>query len=120
MVSMAGGSATFYALDNLRDRGIFYIHPQTEIYEGMIVGEHCKENDIVINLAREKKLNNIRSSTKEAFVKLLPPRVFGVEDALEYIADDEYAEITPGHVRMRKIVRGEKERRKQERQRARV
>jgi GTP-binding protein len=115
LVSMAQGMSTFYALDSLRDRGTFFVHPQTEIYDGMIIGENCKEGDLVVNLSREKKLSNVRSSTKETFVKLLPPRIFSVEDALEYIADDELVEITPDAVRLRKAIRNEKDRRRLER-----
>ncbi len=120
LISMSAGKATAYSLDNLKDRGTFFINSQTEIYEGMIVGEHSKENDLVVNLAREKKLNNIRSSTKEAFTKLQAPRHFGIEEALEYIAVDEIAEITPNHVRMRKQFRNEKDRRRVEREKAKV
>ncbi|MEM7201231.1 MAG: translational GTPase TypA [Planctomycetota bacterium] len=112
MVAMATGPATFYALDNLRDRGIFFVQPQAEVYEGMIVGEHCKEGDIVVNLSREKKLTNIRSSTKESFVKLPPPRLFGIEEALEYLGDDELVEVTPTAVRLRKMKLKEKDRRR--------
>ncbi len=112
LVSMTNGPATFYALDSLRDRGTFFVTPATETYEGMIVGENCKEGDLVVNLAREKKLTNVRSSTKETFVKLLPPRIFTVEDGLEYIAEDELVEITPKSVRLRKIWLKEKERRR--------
>ena len=119
MVNSTPGRATSYALDGLRDRGTFFVTSQTEIYEGMIVGEHCKENDIVVNLSKEKKLNNIRSSTKESFVKLLSPRIFGVEEALEFIAEDEYAEITPNHVRLRKIHLREKDRKRENRDRER-
>ncbi len=115
LVSMAQGMSTFYALDSLRDRGTFFVHPQTEIYDGMIIGENNKEGDLVVNLSREKKLTNVRSSTKETFVKLLPPRIFTVEDGLEYIADDELLEITPDAVRLRKAVRNEKDRRRVER-----
>ena len=118
LVSMAGGKSTFYSLNELRDRGSFFVEPATELYEGMVIGEHCKEGDLVVNLSREKKLTNIRSSTKESFVKLQPPRLFGIEEALEYIADDELVEITPTSVRLRKIVRNEKDRRRAERERA--
>ena len=112
LVSMSAGKATFYSIDSLRDRGSFFVLPQTDIYEGMIVGEHCKENDLVVNLAREKKLTNIRSSTKESFVKIAPPRIFGVEEALEYVGEDEYVEITPQHVRLRKVHLKENDRRR--------
>ena len=115
LVSMAAGKATFYSIDSLRDRGTFFVPPQTEVYEGMVVGEHCRDNDLVVNLAREKKLTNVRSSTKETFVKLSPPRVFGVEDALEYVGDDEYAEMTPKSVRLRKILLKETDRRREDR-----
>ena len=115
LVSMATGQSTFYAIDALRDRGTFFVHPQTETFEGMIVGENCKEGDLVVNLAREKKLSNVRAASKETFVKLLPPRIFSVEDALEYIAEDELVEITPDAVRLRKAMRNEKDRKRVER-----
>ncbi|MEO0478245.1 MAG: translational GTPase TypA [Planctomycetota bacterium] len=115
LVSMAPGKATFYSLDALRDRGTFFVNPADEIYEGMVVGEHCKDNDLVVNLSKEKKLNNIRSSTKEAFVKLMPPRIFVVEDGLEYVGEDEYLEVTPNHVRLRKIHLREADRRRLDR-----
>jgi GTP-binding protein len=83
----------------------------------MIVGEHCKENDLVVNLGREKKATNIRSSTKEAFVKLAPPRTFGIEDALEYVAEDELVEVTAKNVRLRKRHLKETDRKRLERQR---
>ena len=115
MVSMATGRATAYSLDNLRDRGTFFVNSQTQTYEGMIVGEHCKEGDIVCNVSREKKLTNVRSSTKDTFVKLLPPRIFGVESALEYVSDGELVEITPDNIRLRKKHLKEKDRRREER-----
>ena len=120
MVSMAGGKATFYSLDALRDRGSFFVPPNTDVYEGMVVGEHCKEGDIVVNLAREKKLTNVRSSTKETFVKLPPPRVLGVEDGLEYVAEDELVEVTPESIRLRKIWLNEKDRRRSDKKPATV
>jgi GTP-binding protein len=113
LVSMAPGKATFYSLDALRDRGIFFVHPQTDIYEGMVVGENCRDGDLVVNLAREKKLTNVRSSTKESFVKLLPPRVMSLEDALEYVAEDELVEVTPSHIRLRKRKLKEKDRKRE-------
>jgi GTP-binding protein len=117
LISMAGGSATFYALDGLRDRGVFFVPEGTEVYEGMVVGEHCKDNDLCVNLSREKKATNVRSSTKETFVKMPPPRAFGVEDALEYVGEDEYVEITPKAVRMRKVYLRESDRKRNDRQR---
>lgn len=115
LVSMAPGKATFHALDALRDRGTFFVNPTDDVYEGMVVGEHCKDNDLVVNLSKEKKLNNIRSSTKEAFVKLMPPRLFGVEDGLEYVGEDEYLEVTPHKIRLRKTHLREADRRRNDR-----
>ena len=109
-VELVGGQPE--AIDALRDRGSFFVHPQTEVYEGMIVGEHCRDNDIVCNLAKEKKLTNVRSSTKESFVKLPPPRIMGIEEALEYVGDDELVEITPSTVRLRKRLLKEKDRKR--------
>jgi GTP-binding protein len=117
LISMAGGSVTFYALDGLRDRGTFFVPEGTEVYEGMVVGENCKDNDLCVNLSREKKATNVRSSTKETFVKMPPPRVFGVEDSLEYVAEDELIEITPKSIRMRKLYLKEADRKRHGRQR---
>ena len=112
LISMASGTCTFYALENLRDRGTFFVPEGTALYEGMVIGENCKENDLVVNLGREKKATNIRSSTKEAFVKLPPPREFGIEDALEYVGEDELVEITANDVRLRKLYLKETERKR--------
>ncbi len=115
MVSMAQGQTTFYAMDGLRDRGSFFVAEGQEVYEGMLVGEHCKDNDLVINAVREKKATNVRSSTKETFVKLPPPRSFGVEDALEYVGEDELVEITAKTIRMRKLYLKETDRKRYDR-----
>lgn len=117
LVSMAQGQATFYALDGLRDRGSFFVPEGAEVYEGMLVGEHCKDNDLVVNVVREKKATNVRSSTKETFVKLPPPRSFNVEDALEYVGEDELVEITAKAVRLRKVHLRESDRKRNERSR---
>ena len=115
LVSMAQGQTTFYAMDGLRDRGTFFVPEGAEVYEGMLVGEHCKDNDLVVNVVREKKATNVRSSTKETFVKLPPPRSFNVEDALEYVGDDELVEITAKSVRLRKFFLKETDRKRNER-----
>ncbi len=115
LVSMAQGNTTFYALDGLRDRGVFFVPEGAEVYEGMVVGENCKDNDLVVNVVREKKATNVRSSTKETFVKMPPPRVFGVEDALEYVGEDELVEITAKTVRLRKAYLKETDRKRSER-----
>ena len=115
LVSMSNGSVTFYSLDNLRDRGTFFVPDGETVYEGQVVGEHCKDNDLVVNVVREKAKTNIRSSTKEAFVKLPPPRTFNVEDALEYVGDDELVEITSTSVRLRKVFLRETDRKRRDR-----
>ncbi|MFO0279225.1 MAG: translational GTPase TypA [Planctomycetota bacterium] len=115
LVSMAQGQTTFYAMDGLRDRGSFFVAEGAEVYEGMLVGEHCKDNDLVVNCVREKKATNVRSSTKETFVKLPPPRQFSVEDALEYVGEDELVEVTAKSVRLRKFHLKETDRKRSER-----
>ena len=112
LVAMATGPATAYSLDNLKDRGEFFLEPGTQVYEGMIVGEHCKEKDIVVNICREKKLTNVRSSTKETFTRVTSPRLFTLEEALEYIDEDELVELTPKSIRLRKMLLGEKSRKR--------
>ncbi len=114
-VSMADGETTAFALFTLKDRGPMFIKPGDRVYEGMIVGEHCKENDIVVNTARKKHLTNIRAAGADEKIILPPPRVFSVEEALEYIDDDELAEVTPRSVRLRKKVLAFKERKRTER-----
>ena len=120
LISMSPGKATAHSLDALKDRGTFFTPPQTEIYEGMIVGENCKDNDLVVNLAKEKQLNNIRSSTKESFTKLQANRILGLEDALEYVGEDELVEVTPNHIRLRKRVLKETDRKRDSRRNAKV
>ena len=115
MVSAATGPSTGYAIEQLRDRGTFFLHPGADVYAGMVVGEHCKDNDIVVNLCRGKKLNNIRSSTKESFTKILAPRLLSLEEALEYAADDELVELTPATIRLRKRLLNEKDRKRADR-----
>lgn len=102
LVSMEKGVSTAYALDNLQDRGIIFIDPGVEVYEGMVVGEHSRENDLVVNVCKGKKLTNVRASGSDDAVKLSPPRLFSLEQALEYISEDELLEVTPENLRMRK------------------
>ncbi len=111
LISMANGEATAYALDGLQDRGIMFIKPGDRVYEGMIVGEHCEQNDITVNIIRAKKATNIRCATAEKGIKLPPPREFSLEMALEYIEDDELVEITPKTFRLRKKLLTENDRR---------
>lgn len=102
MISMTTEKAVAYALGTLQERGQLFVEPGTECYEGMIVGERSKPGDMVVNIARTKNLGNQRSSTADISVQLVPPRTFSLEEALEYIADDELVEITPKHIRLRK------------------
>ncbi len=112
LVAMEGGTAYAYAIDKLQDRGRFFIFPQEEVYGGQVVGEHTKEKDLVINVTKSKKLTNMRASGADDKVKIVPPIVFSLEEALEYIKADEYVEITPNHIRMRKIILDELERKR--------
>ena len=117
MVSTETGKATAYALEGLQDRGVLFVAPMEPIYEGEIVAEHCRDNDLPVNAAREKKLTNIRSSTAEIKTVLKPPRRFELEAALEYIEDDELVDVTPKSVRLRKALLKESDRKKADRQR---
>jgi len=115
MVSSERGQAIPYALFNLKDRGPMFVSPGEPVYEGMIVGEHCKEDDITVNLCREKKLTNVRASGSDKNILLSPPRLMSIEEALEYIEEDELLEITPKATRLRKRLLNAKLRRKKRR-----
>ncbi len=115
LVSMAHGKAIAYALDGLQQRAELFIAPGDVVYEGMIVGENSRENDLVVNPTKEKKLTNIRAAGSDENILLKPPRKMSLEAALEYIEDDEYVEVTPSQIRLRKIVLQEAERRRQNR-----
>ena len=113
-VSSEHGKAVGYALFNLKDRGVFFISPQVAVYKGMIVGEHCKDNDLDVNVCKEKKLTNMRSSGNDKKLFLAPPRVYSLEEALEYIEEDELVEVTPKSIRLRKIALAAKSRKRRE------
>ena len=102
LISMDAGTSVGYSLNNLQPRGILFIAPGVDVYEGMIVGEHSRENDLVVNVCKGKKLTNTRSSGNDDALKLAPPKEFTLELALEYIEDDELVEITPKNIRLRK------------------
>ena len=112
IIAMETGTAYAYALNNLQSRGRFFIAPGDEVYAGQVVGEHTKDNDLVVNVTKSKKLTNMRASGSDEKVSLAPPTVFSLEDALEYIKADEYVEITPNSMRMRKIILDELERKR--------
>jgi GTP-binding protein len=114
LISMNNGTATPYAIDKLQDRGVFFIDPNEEVYTGMVVGEHNRQNDIVVNLQNAKKLTNMRASGSDDNVKIAPKIQFSLEEAMEYIQKDEYLEITPKTIRMRKIYLDENERKRME------
>jgi len=117
LIASESGVATTYGILSVEDRGILFIEPGTEVYEGMIVGEHNRDNDIVVNVCKEKALTNVRSATKEETVKMKVPRILSLEQALEYLNDDEYCEITPKSIRLRKKVLDKGERARYEKQR---
>ncbi|NJM93468.1 MAG: translational GTPase TypA [Cytophagales bacterium] len=112
MISMEGGVPTAYAIDKLQDRGIFFIDPGDEVYIGQVIGQHNRDNDIMVNVIKGKKLTNVRASGTDDNVKLIPPKRFSLEESMEYIQGDEYLEITPKTVRMRKIYLDENERKR--------
>ncbi len=112
MIAMEGGTAFAYAIDKLQDRGKFFIFPQDEVYAGQVVGEHVHENDLVVNVTKSKKLTNMRASGSDDKARIIPPVVFSLEEALEYIKEDEYVEVTPKSMRMRKVILDELERKR--------
>ena len=112
MVAMESGTAFAYAIDKLQERGKFFINPQEDVYAGQVVGEHVHDNDLVINVTKSKKLTNMRASGSDDKVRIVPPIVFSLEEALEYIKEDEYVEVTPKSMRMRKIILDEIERKR--------
>ena len=112
LIAMEAGTAYAYAIDKLQDRGRFFIFPQEEVYAGQVVGENAKDNDIVVNVTKSKKLTNMRASGADDKTHIVPPVVFSLEEALEYIKADEYVEVTPHHLRLRKIILDELERKR--------
>ena len=116
LIAHESGTAYAYAIDKLQDRGRFFIFPQEEVYTGQVVGENAKDNDIVVNVTKSKKLTNMRASGADDKAKIVPPVVFSLEEALEYIKEDEYVEVTPHHIRLRKILLDENDRKRVARQ----
>ena len=112
LIAMETGTAYAYAINKLQDRGTFFVSPQDEIYCGQVVGESTRQDDIVINLTKSKKLTNMRASGSDDKVSIAPPVIFTLEEALEYIKEDEYVEVTPKSIRIRKIILNETERKR--------
>ena len=116
IIAMESGTAFAYAIDKLQDRGRFFIFPQENVYAGQVVGEHSKEGDLVVNVTKSKKLTNMRASGSDEKARLIPPIQFSLEEALEYIKIDEYVEVTPKSMRMRKVILDELERKRANRE----
>ncbi|PLX93644.1 MAG: translational GTPase TypA, partial [Desulfuromonas sp.] len=117
LIAMEAGETVAYSLFNLQERGILFVAPGVQVYEGMILGQHAKENDLVVNSSRGKKLTNVRASGSDDAIRLTPARNLTLEQALEYINDDELVEVTPASIRLRKKVLDANERKKSEKNR---
>jgi GTP-binding protein len=104
LVADRPGRTTGYAIFNLQERGEIFVAPGTEVYEGMIVGENSREKDIVCNIVKEKKLTNMRASTADEAIRLVPPRILNLEQAIDFVRDDELVEVTPQSIRLRKKI----------------
>ena len=114
LVSMESGKSSTYGIMQVEDRGIIFVESGTEIYEGMIVGEHTRENDITVNITKVKQATNIRSANKDQTATMKKPRIMTLEESLEYLNDDEYCEVTPESIRLRKKILNKSERERAE------
>jgi len=110
LVADRPGKTTGHAIFNLQERGEIFVAPGTEVYEGMIVGENARDADLDVNIVKEKKLTNMRASTADEAIRLVPPRILNLEQAIEFIRDDELVEVTPQSIRMRKKILKENQR----------
>jgi GTP-binding protein len=104
LVADRPGRATGYAIFNLQERGEIFVTPGTEVYEGMVVGENARDRDLDVNIVKEKKLTNMRASTADEAIRLVPPRILNLEQAVEFVRDDELVEVTPQSIRLRKKI----------------
>ena len=112
LISMENGKAIPYSIDKLQDRGKFFVHPNDEIYEGQVIGENSRSDDMAVNVTKMKKQSNVRSSGNDEKARIIPPIIFSLEEALEYIQKDEYVEVTPKSIRIRKIYLSETDRKR--------
>ena len=112
LISMENGKAIPYSIDKLQDRGSFFVNPNEEIYEGQVIGENSRSDDMCINVTKMKKQSNVRSSGNDEKARIIPPIKFSLEEALEYIQKDEYVEVTPKSIRLRKIYLNETDRKR--------
>src|SRR4030042_1188406 len=119
MIATDSGIVTAYALDALFDRGIFFVEPGEQVYEGQVVGEHCKDNDIPVNAVKAKQLTNMRAAGKDDNARVKAPRKMSLEQAMEYIQEDELVEITPKTIRIRKRLLKEADRKRSSRKKRR-
>ena len=115
MIASEPGTVTAYALDGLADRGVMFVKPNDRVYAGQIVGEHCREDDLMVNVCRGKKMTNIRAAGSDKQVILKAPQEIALELALEFIAEDELVEVTPGAIRLRKRLLSENDRKRHKR-----
>ena len=114
LISICQGKTNGYACFNLQDRGVLFVAPGDDVYEGMVVGENSRENDLVVNVTKGKQLTNVRASGSDENIILIPPRRFTLEQAIDYIQEDELIEVTPEAIRMRKRYLTENERKRKE------
>ena len=112
IISGETGTAYAYSIDKLQDRGRFFISPMEQVYAGQVIGEHTRQNDITVNVTKAKQLTNLRASGSDDKTSIAPPKVFTLEEALEYIQGDEYVEVTPHSMRLRKILLDENDRKR--------
>jgi len=112
LISMETGNAVAYSISNLQDRGRFFVNAMEEVYEGQVIGEHTRDNDLVVNVTKTKQLTNMRASGTDEKTRMAPPIKFTLEEALEYIGPDEYVEVTPKSIRLRKVYLKEHDRKK--------
>tara|TARA_B110001452_G_scaffold150741_1_gene125465 strand:+ start:413 stop:826 length:414 start_codon:yes stop_codon:yes gene_type:complete len=112
LISMEKGKSIPFSLNNLQERGKFFVDPNEDIYEGQVIGENSRGNDLVVNITKTKKMSNMRSSGADDKIKIAPAIRFSLEEALEYIQSDEYVEVTPSKIRLRKVFLKENERKR--------
>ena len=112
LIAMETGQAIAYSIDKLQDRGTFFVHPNEDIYAGQVIGEHIRPDDLLINVTKTKKLTNVRASGSDDKIFIIPAVKFSLEEAMEYIGKDEYLEVTPRSLRLRKIILDEHERKR--------
>ena len=115
LICNGSGEAVAYSLNTIEERGILFLDPGTQVYEGMIIGENSRENDLVVNPLKGKQLSNVRASGKDEAIRLTPPKIMTLEQAIAYIQDDERVEVTPKNIRIRKAVLDPNDRKRAER-----